>query len=265
MIRIDQTCDRVDARDLERLVLLERRENPGQAARKHRLADAGRAAEQHVVPPRRRELERTAGAFLAANVGEVERPSTRLAVADDELGRLELTAQIRHCIGEVADANRLDAGQRRLRAGVVGADETLEPCAPRAFGHGDDAADAAEAPVERELTARRVFLKPSTRNLMCRGEDGECDRQVEPRTFLLQLGRRKVHGDAVVLAGPLQLRGQRAAAHSLLCLLAGPVGQADDRERRLAELHVRFSLDASGLEADEGERNRAREHAPTLP
>ena len=68
---VHEAGDRVDPRDLERGVGVERRQDPRQAAREHRLPRAGRAAEEDVVPARGRQLERAPGAFLAAHVGEV--------------------------------------------------------------------------------------------------------------------------------------------------------------------------------------------------
>ena len=53
-------------------------------------------------------------------------------------------------------------------------------------------------------------------------------------------------------------------ADALLRLLAGAVGEADDRERRHAELEVRLDLDAAGVEADERVRDGAGEHTSKL-
>jgi hypothetical protein len=56
-----------------------------------------------------------------------------------------------------------------------------------------------------------------------------------------------------------------AAPDPVLRLLAGAVGEPDDRERRLrARAQVRFHLDAPWLEADERERDRATEHSSTV-
>ena len=50
----------------------------------------------------------------------------------------------------------------------------------------------------------------------------------------------------------------------MLCLLAGAVGEPDDREAGNSALEVRFHVDAASLEPDNSVRNRAREHAVTL-
>src|SRR6266576_5509369 len=85
MVWIDETRDGMDPGDLERLLLLERRQDSRQPAGEHGLARAGWAAEQQVVTARGRQLECTASSFLAANVGEIEQPPPRLAVAYDVL------------------------------------------------------------------------------------------------------------------------------------------------------------------------------------
>ncbi len=55
------------------------------------------------------------------------------------------------------------------------------------------------------------------------------------------------------------------APDAVLRLLAGAVGEPDDRERGLlARAQVRLDLDAARLEADERERDGAAEHASTV-
>ena len=54
------------------------------------------------------------------------------------------------------------------------------------------------------------------------------------------------------------------AADAFLRLLAGAVGQPDDRERRPRQLQVRLDLDPARLETDERMRDRASEHVATL-
>ncbi len=262
VLRIDQTGDRVDPRDLERRILLQRRQDPRQATREHRLADSRRPAEEHVVPAGRRELECTARAFLPAHVGEVERRPPRPAVARDPLGRLQLAAQVRDGLREMTHTHRLDSGKRRLGARIECADEPLEPCAPRALRDREHAADTPQPSVERELAAGCVLRQPVARNLPRRGQQRQRDRQVEARALLLQLGGREVDGRLV--PGPLELGGLDAAAHALLRFLTGAIDEADECERRHAALDVRLDLDAPRLEADEGERDRARKHAKTV-
>ena len=56
-----------------------------------------------------------------------------------------------------------------------------------------------------------------------------------------------------------------AAPDTVLGLLTGAVGEADDREGRLLTgAQVRLDLDAARLEADERERDRAAQHLSTV-
>ena len=120
-------------------------------------------------------------------------------------------------------------------------------------------ATARTPPTRRKLSTRRVLRKPFARQLVRRSEERERDRKVEAGAFLLQLRRRQVDGDPA--SGPLQLGGDDAASDPLLRFLTGTVRQPDDgQRRRLAALNVRFHLDATRLEADEGKGDRAREH-----
>ena len=57
--------------DLERLVLLEGREQAGEASGQHRLAGAGRAGEEQIVGAGGGDLEGAAGLVLASDVGQV--------------------------------------------------------------------------------------------------------------------------------------------------------------------------------------------------
>jgi len=131
----------MDARDLERLLFLERRQDSGQPAGEHRLARAGGTTEQQVVTTGRCQLERAPAALLSADIGEVEWTPPGLAVAHDILGRLELSSEVRNCVRKVTYADRLDARQRSLGTRLVRTDDPLQVVAPRTLGNGEDAAD----------------------------------------------------------------------------------------------------------------------------
>jgi len=78
----------VDPRHLEHLGVGQRRQDPGQAAREHRLASARRPGEEKVVATGGGELERAAGAFVPPHLGELgKRVGRRAAVAVRAVGR----------------------------------------------------------------------------------------------------------------------------------------------------------------------------------
>ena len=89
-------------------------------------------------------------------------------------------------------------------------------------------------------------------------EHGERDRHVEARALLAEIRRRQVDGDSP--PGPVELGRLDSAANALLRLLAGAVGETDDRERRGAALEMRLDLDPPRLEPDESVGDRACEH-----
>ena len=69
--------DAVDARDLERLLARERRQERGEAPREHRLAAARRPLQQQVVPTRGRDLQCAQRQLVSAHVGQVRRVGWR--------------------------------------------------------------------------------------------------------------------------------------------------------------------------------------------
>ena len=251
--------DRVDAHHLERLARLERRQDRGQAPAEHRLPGSGWPGKQQVVAAGGRELERASRALLAAHVGEIGLIGLRLLVGRLGGRRPQLAAEVGDRLGEVAHRHGLDAAQLGLARRLGGAEDPLEPGAPRALGDGERAAHGPDAAVERELADGRVLGEPLGRKLPRRRQHRERDREVEAGSFLAQTGGSEVDGDP--LQRPFELRGADAAADAVLGLGAGAVGEPDDREAREAAVDVRLDLDAPRLEADERVGDGAREHS----
>ena len=215
---------------------------------------------------RRGDLERAPRPLLAADVREIGDAGERFEVVGRRrrLGRVALAAEVGDGFGEVTDADRLRSPASATSApGLGGADERVEPGAAGAFGGDERAGDGPEPPVERELADGRVPVERLGRHLIGGGEHRQRDRQVEPRPLLAQRRRRKVDRDAP-LRRPLELGGRDPAADALLRLLAGAVGETDDRERRQPLLQVRLDLDAARVDADERVGDGAREHVLTL-
>ncbi len=223
----------------------------------------GGPAKQEVVTSGRRDLEHPPGALLAADLGEVgsRRRAVRMLPALGSRG-LGVTAEVVDGLPQVAHGHRLDPGKGDLGAGFGGADEALGAVPPRPFRRDERARNGAEPPVESELSDRGVAGEASVRDLRRGFQHREGDRQVEARALLAEVGRRQVDGDPV--ARELQLGRGDPAADSLLRLLAGPVGEPDDRKRRGAALEMRFDLDAARVETDQGMGDGAREHLAIL-
>jgi hypothetical protein len=261
---VDEPGDGLDAGDLERRVQLERRQHTRKPAREHRLAGSRGTREEQVVAPRGGDLERTARPLLSADIREIElRRLRRMPVGGDVGLGLNPVAEVHRRLGQVAQRNRLHAGEGGLRRRSCRADEPRQTRLPRRLGRGQHAADRTQPPVEGELADRCVAAQAFRRDLARGGEEGEGDRQVEARALLPQRRGRQVDGDPP-LHGPLELGGGNPAAHAVLRLLAGAVGEADDRKAGDPALEVRLDLDPARLEADDGVRDRAREHASRL-
>ena len=69
----DLAGDRGDHGDFEQFGRRQRRQDRRQSRRQHRFAGAGRPDHEQIVAAGRRDFERALGAFLALDVGEVER------------------------------------------------------------------------------------------------------------------------------------------------------------------------------------------------
>ena len=117
VVTVRQPRDRPDLRGLQCLLLRHIGEDRGEAARKHRLARAGRADEQEIVSARRRDLQRALDVFLSHDIGKVgtgDLPGGRLPPGRRRDGLLasETFDKLRN-IGNAADNQSV--GKRRLR------------------------------------------------------------------------------------------------------------------------------------------------------
>ena len=219
----------------------------------------GGPAEQEVVPPGRRDLERAPPTLLPTDVFEIGMGDRRrTAVRRLVRRRLALAAQVGGSLGEVAQRHGLDARERGLRRRAGGAEQPLEPALAGTFRGGEHAAHGPYAAVERQLADGGVPAQPLARDLVRRREHRQRDRQVEARALLPQARRREIHGDPV--PRPLETCRSHARAHAVLRLLARAVGKADDREAGNAALDVRLHLHATRVETDKSVGDRAREH-----
>ena len=162
MLRRQQPGNGMDARHLECLVGRERRQDPRQTPPEHRLPRPRRAAEQQVVPARRRELERAPRPLLAAHVREIRQRRDDAAVQRQHRIRLEVAAEIRDRVGEVPDRDRLDARERRLGRRLRRTEQPLEPHAA-ARPRRPRARRRPAAAARRARARRRTHAAPARR------------------------------------------------------------------------------------------------------
>src|SRR5919204_5958098 len=100
----------MDPRDLQRLLARQRRQEPREAPRQHRLARPGGACQQEVVTAGGGKLERAPRALLTSNVCEVECREMRTVSVRGrgyERRRIVLPAQIADGLREVVQRHRL--------------------------------------------------------------------------------------------------------------------------------------------------------------
>src|SRR5581483_1842767 len=221
---------------------------------------------KEVMGTGRGELERPSRALLSPHLGEIGAsgrgvPVLRRLLRSSRL-ELDLAAEIRDRLREVTNRDGRDARERSLLRRLGRAEQTRDARPAGSLRDGEDAANPAEAPVECELADCSRPLERAARNLSRRRENRERDRQVEARALLAKLGGGEIDGDAG--RGELELRCGDPTPDALPRLLAGAVGEPDDREAGDAFADVRLDVDAPRLEADEGVRERAGEHAARL-
>ncbi len=258
----DEAGDGMDTRHLERLGRLEGGQDARESTGEHRLARSRRPREEEIVPSCCGDLERAPRAFVTAHLGKIRQPALGRCSVSLLPVELRLAAQVGHRFREVPHRDRLDAGERCFGGRVGGTQQLVDRRARRALRDREDPADPAQPPVEAELADRRMLRKPLGRDLPGRRQDCECDRQVEPGAFLPELRRREIHGNAPVR--PIELGRSDAAPDPVLRFLHSAVDEPDDGEGGNAALDMHLNVDPARLEADEGMRDRAREHVATL-
>ena len=114
--RAEHAGDRVDPRHLEGVVVVQRRQEPREAAGEHRLADTRRARKKQVVTAGSSDLEHASCAFLPADVGEVGCRRSAIRGGRIGIGWVAMSPEVRDGLGQMPHRHRFDAGERDLGA-----------------------------------------------------------------------------------------------------------------------------------------------------
>ena len=200
---VAQARDAVDARDLERLLARQRRQDRRQAPGEHRLARARRPAEQQVVAAggRDRRAPRSGAPCprTSARSGPAPPAVPALAVAPARRGcRRPRRAGSRR--PRAASSRRRRPARRRApprRTRSTGTSSRSTPAPRGALGHRERAAARAQLAAERQLAEHRQPRRArSAGSCPLAARTPQRDRQVEARARLAQRGRREVDGDA---------------------------------------------------------------------
>ena len=242
--------DRGDRRDLHRLVLVQRREHPGQALGQHRLARPRGADEIEMVASGRRGLQRPARFVLPDDVHQVgdSRPGrgrhgrrrrlghrVRRQPLRQQLIPSDQLAQVLHRVDlHVPDQPRLG------RVGHRDDDVThSRPC--RRQDQWEHPAHWAHGAVQPQLTDVHDLVRHPRRDLAGGHQRGDADPQVESRPDLGHRRRREVHRHPARQDGVARVR--RGRLDPVGRLRAGRVGPTADRERRQAARDVHLDVD----------------------
>ena len=248
----------LDHRGFQRLGRRQFRHQPRKARGQHRLAGPRRPHHQQVVPPRRRDLQRTLGAFLAPDVGHVGR-----AQSPDHLprrGRRERRAA-RQVIDRLPQPLRRNHRHRAHPRGLGpagGRADQHPPFLGRGHRGGQRARDRDQPPVQRQFPQRHHAFKLVRGQHLQHRQHRKRNGQVEMRTLLGQVGGRQVHRDALVRHR--DRHGAEGRADTLARLADGLVGQADDGEGRQPGRDRRLHLDQPRLDPVEGHGIGDRDH-----
>ena len=263
-VRPEEPGSREHLGDLERLVLLERWQQAGEAPGQHRLAGAGRAGEEQVVGAGGSDLQGPAGLVLAADVGQV------LDQGDRGVGRRAGAAQVGPSdqpLPHLPERGRPGDRQVGDQGGLhqVGLGDDQEPGAGAAGGHGgwQHPLDRSDVAAEPELADGPQALQGGRRHPPGRRQEADRDGQVEPGTLLGQVGWRQGHGDTPIR--PLVSGVAERGAEPVAGLQHRRAAEPDNRHGGQASADVDLDPDGVGGEADQRGRGQAGQHPHSTP
>ncbi len=248
--------------ELQRLVVGEVGQQPGDPLRERRLARALGTGEHQVVSARGGDLEGVARILHPDHVGHVEVLEPLLAAPRQQrrsrhrldlgsLGDVVVALQQSDHLAQGADPEDPHARHHRclgrLRLGHV---DGVDPARRRRHRHRQHARDAAHPAVEGELPdhGRRVGERRAGQVLVGGPEDRDRDAQVEVGTTLGQVGRGEQDRDApgVRPREPAVDDRRPAAVASLGDRRVGPTDQGrPDQSVGQVDLHVDHVTDGS--------------------
>ncbi len=235
-----------------------RRQDAREASSQHRLAGAGRADHQQMVPAGRGDLDGQLRQRLAPDLGEIRAMGDGLGGSEPHrfgpglrpAHTREQPSEIGHGV-ETVPTDECDLG---LVAG--GDDETF---GVDGVGQRQRAPYGSDGAVETELAQAADVASGIAIDLPGGSEHTDGDGEVEPGSRFAELARRQVDRDPTLRPlGAARLDGRPDPVSSFA---AGDIGKADHGEAGQAATHM--DLDVDGVSPDAGERRRTDggEHA----
>jgi len=219
------------------------------------------------VPAGRRYFEGALHGRLAADLREVDRPPTSVVAPNRALraGRHLVGRSAREHSHRRAQAPDWENPERVERGRLQRVPErhqhAPEPLALGRNRHREDAVHAPRRSVESELPSDGVAVEKATVDLPRRRQDPDRDREIESRALLPDVGRRKVHRDALDRKREPRVPDRRRDPVASLPHRA--VAEADRRERREPATHVRLDADDVPVDPGHPSRKHRREHGVT--
>ena len=230
---------------LERLLGRERRQEPRQSRREHRLARAGRPEQKDVVPTRGCYQHRLDRVVVADHIGEVElvfRRDRHGAKQRLDRNRIDVRAVPNRRVTQGRD--RHDAHARH-ECGLVCISgwhhHRREASALSGKNRGQHSVNWAQPPVEAKLAEVHDRFDRVNAHRSRGGEHGDRDTEVEAGALLRQRCGRQVDGDLAVRQ--LEPRIGDGSANTVFCLVERRVGKSDEHEIGKLVREVCFDLD----------------------
>ncbi len=250
-------------RRFQRLLVVQSRQDAGQALRQHRLARARRAAHEQAVRARCGDLERPPRPGLALYIGQIgqveglhrrralqqgpaigvrglgqRRTGGRKALHHIEQMVRPVHARLAHQGGFFGAARRQhQSGAWRLPRAMA---------AQKSQAHAQRTPDRAQGAAERELAGKFVAGQRGAVDLAAGGQNAERNRQIEAPRLFGQIGRRQVDCDALVVR-PIEPGVQNGRAHPLARLLHLGIGQPHQRQAGQAVGQMHFHAHRQGV------------------
>ena len=114
------------------------------------------------------------------------------------------------------------------------------------------------APFKRELADKAEALDLFRIDFFVEGDHAECDRQIETRSFFLNVGRREI--DRRATAWPAIRAVHDRGRDAITTFFYRRIGQSDDDDLRLAAAFVYFDFNFVGIYSVNGGGIDFREH-----
>ena len=251
----------MDARDFQRFLKTERRENTRHTLGQHGLARAGRPDEQKVMRPRGGYLHSTLGTFLPLYVSKIEGEQGVLFGSRRLAGRkLNLPHKEGHCLAKGLSRKN---GKPLYNSGFIcifrRSDKASGLFVTSKQGKREHSGNGLQTPIERKFGRSEPAVQNISRNDARSGQKAKGQWQVVRRTFFTAISRGKVHRDAG--SWKTEARILQGLEHTLTRFTHSTFGKAYHHEGRHAlPTAIDLKIDPVGINAMKGAAGKPYDH-----